>query len=330
MMKVVSTIFLIFGMIVGAGFASGNEIVVYFSRFGNMSYVYILMSAILLFLILYFFLAYGQKISQKLETNKILNLTMSLIALVFCASMYAGIDNLLLYFSPWIHSVAMVALLLLCLLITIKGLGGLEKFNLYLMPFLGVCFFIVLCFCANKESTFYLTDVKPLAGLLYSPLYVALNTSMSIFVLAKQGEKLNKKQAIWASLFSVLLLSGFLLFGNFILIRNPESFVREMPILFVVKDNFLIFICEFFVILTGCFSTLISLCFTLKNSIKKLIKNNYLTIFSSVFLPYFICNVGFSRIISLFYPICSVFGIFILLFAIFSFDKTDQIIHPKS
>lgn len=330
MFNVLITVFVIFGMIVGAGFASGNEIVVYFSRFGNISYVYIIIASILLFIALLFLMMHGKNIAKRIENSKFLILMTIIISVVFSSSMYAGIDNLLAYFPKFWHVFLMLFVLLLCLFVTIKGIGGLEKFNLFLMPVLAILFLICLCFAAGNSTNFIITNEHAFAGVIFSPLYVALNTSMSVFVLAKQGEKLSKKQAIFACLFSVLLLSFFLLFGNYVLLKNPESFVSEMPILFIVKDNFCVFIFEFFVILVGCFSTLISLCFTLKNSFKKILKNNYFGIFLSVFLPYFICGVGFSRIISFFYPICSVLGIFILLFAIFSFKQTDEIIHPKS
>jgi len=330
MLQVVTTIFLIFGTIVGAGFASGNEIVVYFSRFGDISYFYIFVASVLLFFLFFFFLHYGKHIVKKIENSKILNFIVTIISIVFSASMYAGIDGLLSYFPKIWKVVMMTCVLALCLLVTMKGIGGLEKFNLFLMPILGVLFFVVLLFCTGLQSSTQITNSQSFFGILFCPLYVALNTSMNLFVMSKQGEKLSKKQAVFASLFSAILLFVFLVLCNFVLLQNPESYAREMPVLFLVKDEKIVFVLEFFVILIGCFSTLISLCFTLKNSLKKLIKNNYLTIFSSVFLPYILCGVGFSRIILFFYPICSVFGIFILLFSIFSFKQTDEIIHAKS
>ena len=49
----------------------------------------------------------------------------------------------------------------------------------------------------------------------------------------------------------------------------------------------------------------------------------------AVFLPFVISIVGFSEIISFLYPICSILGVFVILFSIFSLNKADDVIHAK-
>ncbi len=329
-MNVALTIFLIFGTIFGAGFSSGNEVVVFFSRFGNMSYLYILLAGFLMYFVLYFFLRHGKKIASTIENNKILNALVIFITIIFCASMYAGIENLLCYFPRILHVFLSCIVIVGCVIVVVKGMGGLEKTNMFLMPVLSILFLCVLCLNLTKTSDYILEKTQSFFGFFYSPLYVALNTCMSVFVLSKMGEKLSKKQAQISSLFSALIVFGFLILSNFVLERNPECFASEMPILYICDGNFAVFFVEFFVILAGCFTTLISLCFTLKNSFKKIIKNNYLCNLSAVFLPYFVGQLGFSEIISFLYPICSILSIFIILFSIFFFKQTDKIIHSKS
>ena len=327
-MNVAVTVFLIFGTVFGAGFSSGNEIVVFFSRFGKMSYAYIFLASVLMALVIYFFLRKGKKIARVIEQSKFLNIVTVFITTIFCASMYAGVDGLLFYLPKTVHFVFTFFVLLLCLIVTIKGMSGLEKINFYIMPFLSILFLILLVF--ESQSVGQNMEISNnFLGLFYSPLYVALNTCMSVFVLAKRGEKMSKKQTLLSCLFSSFLLFGFLLLSNFVLLKNPESFSSEMPFLYVCGDNFSLFLIEFFVILIGCFTTLISLCFTLKYSMINILKNNYLCVFSSVFLPYFISCIGFSQIISFLYPICSVLSFFVILFSVFSFKQTDKIIHQK-
>ena len=53
MKKVWTTVFLLFGTIVGSGFSSGKEILVFFSRFGELSYLYIVIACVLFFLLFY-------------------------------------------------------------------------------------------------------------------------------------------------------------------------------------------------------------------------------------------------------------------------------------
>lgn len=326
MFDVFVTVLIVFGTVVGAGFASGNEIVVFFSRFGSLSYLFITIAGVLLFVVLYFLLRKGSVIAQIIENNKFLNILSMIVSLVFCATMFAGIESLLSFFPVWLHIVLTILMLLGCVFVTMKGIGGIEKVNLFLMPVLFLGFLFVLIFLGNTSSNFSF-EASGKFGIWYCVLYVALNTAMNVFVFSKQGQKLNKKQTFFACLFSVLILEFFLLFSNYILLKNPESFVSEMPILYVCKDNFLIFILEFIVILIGCFSTLISLCFTIKINSKKIIKNNLFCIFLSVFLPYIFSCIGFSEIISFLYPICSIIGIFIILFSIFFLKQGDKKIH---
>ena len=317
MFKVFVVVFLIFGTVVGSGFSSGKEIMVFFSRFGVLSYLYILIAGFFFFLLFYFFLNYGKKISKFLDKSKLINLVVAFISLIFCASMFAGIKSLFEYLPSWLYIASLVGLILVCVIITFKGLKGFEKLNLILMPTTSIIFLIVLFYALSISSNFSF-ETNSWAGFLYSPLYVALNTSMSGLVIAKVGEGLSKKQTFFASLFSVLLLLVFLLLGNFVLQRNSESYISEMPFLYLMRDNSFMFVLAYIVVLVGCFTTLISQCLTLKSFFENLVKNQFCVSLVSVLIPFFISALGFSQIISFLYPICSVLGIFVLICVIFS------------
>ena len=67
MAKVFVAVLVLFGAVLGSGFASGKEIVVFFSRFGNLSFLYIFLAAFLFFLLFYFFLKNAEKIAIIVE-----------------------------------------------------------------------------------------------------------------------------------------------------------------------------------------------------------------------------------------------------------------------
>ncbi len=328
MSKIFGVVFLIFGTVVGSGFSSGKEIMVFFSRFGWASYLYIVLAGILFFAIFYFFLRNGQRVCENLDASKWMSHISGIISLVFCASMFAGLKSLFSYFSTTTYFVLLAVLLGICFVVTFVGMNGLQKINVFLMPLTALVFLIVLVF-EMKIKTTLTCSVSLLAGVLYSPLYVILNTSMSGFVIANAGKDLNKKQTLFVCLFSCLLLVFFMLLGNFVLQNNPQSFVSDMPFLLIAKQNQIVFWMEYAVILVGCFTTLISLMFTLKNSFQKWVESEKISTIMAVFLPLFVSCFGFSQIVSFLYPICSVLGILILLLSIFSFKKTDEIIHQK-
>lgn len=311
MSKILMIVFLIFGTVVGSGFSSGKEIMVYFSRFGNLSYLYIFLAGILFFVLFYFFLNNGKKIFTILQNSKILNLVVLFISLVFCSSMFAGVKNLFSYFPVWAYFILLTFVLMCCVCITKKGIGGLEKLNFLLMPAISVLFLVCLIFGATVSSEFAVST-NALAGILFCPLYVALNTSMSGLVIAKVGEGLNKKQTFLICLFSTMLILVFLFLGNFVLLQNSESYFSEMPFLYLASKNTFMFVLCFTVILAGCFTTLISLCFTLKTAFEKVLKSDWISTLFAVFLPFMISVMGFSQIVSFLYPICSVLGVFVL------------------
>ncbi len=313
MLKIFSVVFLIFGTVVGSGFSSGKEIMVFFSQFGITSYLYIFVAGFLFYAVFFFFLEYGNKISKKLEESKILNFMVLFISLVFCSSMFAGIKNLFSYFSTPFFVISFVSLVILCLLVTKKGIRSLEKVNLVLMPLTMLCFIFVLGFCVQQHSDFSFSN-SPWAGAFYGPLYVALNTCMSGFVISRAGDGLSKKQKRFSCLLATCLIVGLLLFGNFVLLNNSESFFSEMPFLSLASKNENMFYVAFLIIFCGCFTTLISLCYTLKVCLSRIIKNETTCVILSVFMPLIASQLGFSQIVSFLYPICSVLGIFMLGF----------------
>lgn len=321
MAKVFAVVFVIFGTVVGSGFSSGKEIMIYFSRFGNWSYLYIILACVLFFLLFKIFLQKGQAVVQKYENNKIFIAVSTIISIVFCASMFAGIESLFSHFSQTSYAI-LIAIMLLCTIFVVKnGVSGLEKANVILMPLATIVFLVVLIFASFSSSETYPT-VSSWAGALYSLFYVALNASISGVVISKLGQNMTKKQTFFASLFSCSLILIFLLLGNFALLKNSSSFYCDMPFLELVSQSKTLYILDFTVILIGCFTTLISLAFTLKDSFDKFIKNKTLSTLSAVILPFLISGLGFSQIVSFLYPICSVFGILILILYLFEWEKS--------
>lgn len=326
MNKVWTTVFLIFGTIVGSGFSSGKEIFVFFSRFGFLSYLYIFFASVLFFLLFYLFLRKGQRIFERFEKSKFVTIILIFISIVFTSSMFAGLKSLFSFSSSFLYVFLCAVLLSLVLFITLKGMKTLERFTALIMPicafiFLGVLFFLIF----EKSNLTY--QKNSVFGVLYAPLYVALNFSTSTFIIAKAGRDLSKKQCFLASLFSSLLLFSFLMLGNFVLNMHPESFYAEMPFLFLCQGNSFFFFLAYLVIFIGCLTTLLSLCVTLNESLKAIFKNEVLTLSFSIFLPFLISECGFSYIVSYLYPSASVLAIFLLLFFVSFFKNADKEIH---
>lgn len=321
-MKILSVVFLIFGTVLGSGFCSGKEIMVFFSRFGEISYLFIFLSCLFFFFLFYFFLTFGQKKVEKIEKSPFLSKIVALLAMVFSASMFAGMKSLASYFPSFLRAVFVCLLLVICFVCIRRGVGGLEKVNLILMPATAVVFFAVLVTLISKNS-YFVSPINSLAGIMFCPLYVALNTSMSGIVIAKVGDGLSRKQKIFASAFASGLIFVFLTLGNFVLQNNMKSMYSDMPFLYLVSNNTTLFVLSFLVILIGCFTTLLSMCFTLKLFCDKVVKRQNLSALISVLLPFFISELGFSKIVEFLYPLASVFGVVVLIWFLI-FPKPEK------
>ena len=328
MKKVWTTVFLLFGTIVGSGFSSGKEILVFFSRFGELSYLYIVIACVLFFLLFYLFLSKGKFVIEKLEKLKIVNMILIFISIVFTASMFAGLKSLFMFSNSALYIILCAILLSFTILITLRGMKALEKVTLILMPICVFIFLTVLIYTCFQNPEFAIQTKSPF-GYFYCPLYVALNFSTSTFIVSKAGRDLNKKQTFLVSLFSALLLLAFLLFANFALRTHVDSHFADMPFLYLCKDNLFFFILCYSVILIGCVTTLFSLCLTIKSSVDGMFNGEVLGIIIAIFLPFLISELGFSEIVSNLYPLASVLGVSELLFFIYSFKQADKRVNDK-
>ena len=331
MKSILFSIFLIVGSVIGSGFSSGKEMVVYFSRFGKISYLYILITCVLFVFVFYILLNNAGKAEKKLKKSYILNLFNIFICFIFASSMFAGLKSLISNSGAIIYIILCLFLVTSCFFVTIIGLDSLQKINLILMPVIILIFLIVLIYCSSLEAVLGVYKLTKL-GIFFSPLYVILNTSTAGIVISNSGKNLTKKQTWIVSIISTSILSVFLLFGNYILQRNFHSFDLDMPFLYLVNNSLILSNLMKFVIFVGCITSLFSLCITLKISLSIIVKKEISTVLITVLVPFVISEFGFSEIVSIFYPVASILGIYILfdLFLIPFFKQADNEIHTTS
>ena len=329
LMKVFSAFLVIIGTVIGSGFMSGKEIVVFFSRFGLFSFPCIIFAFVLFWLLFNFFLKQGDEAIERLNKSKFSNLVNFIICTILSSAMIAGCLQLLSSFHMIFKIVIMLVIILYCFFIIRKGLGSLEKANLFLVPIMVIVLILgLVTLQKNGMSELFRAYSFSPWGIFYSLLYVLLNTSNSCIVLAKLGRGMSGKQKARVSFFSALALSLILLFANFVLLQNSEVFTQDMPLLALFKGRSIVMS---FVILLGCVTTLFSLIYTSCGSIRGFCKNNFIIGVFCVFVPLGISLCGFGNIVSLLYPLTSVLAVFLLcdLFFIPLFKRAYAKIHSS-
>ena len=324
------SILTILGMVIGSGFMSGKEIVVFFSRFGLISFVGIFISFILFYFLFKFMLSSGDWAFKKLSSSKMSFLINILLCLFFSSAMFAGISNILTFDHKIISFLIFFAVIFACFLVYKFGIGSLNKINLFLVPFMIIVLLVTLFSKISFSKLPTLQSSQPIFSIFYAFLYVILNTSNGGILIAKLGENLSKRQKTQVAFVSALTLSVILLIANWVLLQNPNYFDNAMPL--IVMYSFIMKTLMTIVTLIGCLTTLLTLVYTLSSSIRGLCKNEFIIFFISVILPLVISLLGFNFIVEQLYPIASMLGVFLLvdLFFIPFFKRQNKKIHSTS
>lgn len=326
-MKSFFAILAIVGSVIGSGFISGKEILVFFARFGWASLPCIFIASVLFFLLFKLLLNSGEKIREKLKKSKFAFLINAFLCIFFSAAMFAGISNLLVFDIKILSFLIFFAVLLVIFIIFKKGIGSLNKINAFLVPIMIVIFIVLLSTKFTNMNFTHISFSHSSLSVFYAILYVVLNTANGSVLIANIGYNLSKKQKTQVAFLSALTLCVILLIANMVLLLNPTSFDYAMPLVAIFSSSkHIIMTCVVFI---GCLTTLLTLIYTLSSSMRGLCNNEYLIFFVSVILPLCLSLFGFNFIVEYLYPLASVLGIYLLFTFLFPERKFFKHYHIR-
>ncbi len=316
MKKSFSSVMIIIGTVIGSGFASGKEVAVFFSRFGNISYFLISLCFFFFFFVIHFFMNCSH-ILNKLQNSKIFSFLCLIISLIFTSSMLAGTIQVVPQ-NFFLKTFVVIFLIVVAVVVIKKGVNSLAIINNLIIPFTVVSMLVVLFSNWNGVANVPFSQ-NAFAGAFFSVLYILLNFSFSGIVISKTGENLTKKQKASVSLISSFVLSALLLITNIVLLSNPESISEQMPLLSISGFPFSMLIR--FVIFSGCITTFFSLVWTSRLALKRFGVETSWSVLIAVILPLLISVLGFGSIVSFLYPIASIVGVGLFLIEIAFYNK---------
>ncbi|WP_461246100.1 hypothetical protein [Treponema sp. R6D11] len=189
-----------FATIIGAGFATGQEILQFFAKYGRFSYVGLLVSSVLFGVVIYAILEKTRV--DRLELNK----TINWISYAFCFLAYiimvAGFANVL-YEHLGLHKIYSWLLVNVFSVLVSKKQKGIEIASLILAPIIILLILVICAFIPsspNEVSTNVFNIV--IKGIIYA--------SYNIITLAMLTEgldiKTSKKQNLIISCATALLI----------------------------------------------------------------------------------------------------------------------------
>jgi len=334
MANILKIVFVIIGGFIGAGFASGQEIYLFFFSYGFLGIVSLVFASFLFALILYkslkiikeddvnTYTEFLEKIFKKKSKNKYLNINYiinTIINIFMMISFFIMIAGFGAYFYQEFginRIIGSSILAFLCFVVFLTNVKGLLKVSEVIVPILILFILligiinIVKVDLSNKTSFINMDNIVKcfISGILYTSYNLILLIPMLITI--RKYIKNNK------SILTISIICGAIIFilsilVYFILIKIDIDISKiEMPVIYSVSKYYSGFRKIYgFVIVGAIFTTAISEGMSLIQNITKNKKSYTQFAIILCITSVIISNFGFSNLVKLLYPIFGVLGL---------------------
>ncbi len=329
MHNILKIVFVIIGTVIGAGFASGQEIYLFFFSYGIKGLIGILISSFILTFTIYKTLQIVNKYGgntykdflamlmiKNTRLKEIINIVINLFILITFFIMVAGFGAYFQQELKWNSLIGSSILAIATFIIFMTSIKGLIKVNEILVPIL-IIFLLIIGFLNIKDiHIFHLNDYiiinNSSSFILSAIIYSSYNSILLIPILLTLKNYITDNKQI----LKIAIISGFIIIILSIIVFlllvkiDVDITQLEMPAVYVISNKFKILSKLYgFIILGSIFTTAISLGTSfLQNTAKN--RKNYTQIaiimcITSVIVSQF----GFSNLINLLYPIFGYLGL---------------------
>ena len=339
MNNVIKVVFVIIGTVIGAGFASGQEIYTFFYSYGINGLIGLIICSIFLSIIIYKVLKiltenknienykeFLDTIINRKAKNPYLNIKYilnTIINIFLLISFYIMIAGFGAYFSQELQLNSLIgcsAISLLSFIIFMTSVKGVVKVNEVLTPILII--FVVTIGIINflkldlESAMTSIVAVKNHGWFISSILYCSYNSILLIPVLITLSKLVkNKKQTKLISIISGLIILIISICIFFIITRVDVNIANlEMPVVYGISKFFVRLKNIYgFIILSSIFTTSIAIGISLLQNISKN-KTSYTQIALIMCITSVpISKIGFSNLVTSIYPVFGVLGLYQIL-----------------
>lgn len=330
--KVLQISFTYIGTVVGAGFATGQEILQFFTKYGKWGVLTILLATVL-------FIWLGTKmmlLANKIKATSYEDLNrrlfgdtigrwlslFTLIVLIGVNSvMLAGAGSVFAEHLGLYYQTGLAITLVATYLLLGKGIGGVMKLNSIVVPMMLILSITIIINTVGSPGATHFITLGTDSGLVAtwaSPLmYTAFNLSMAQAVLVPIGSHTkSRKVIIWGGILGGLGVGFMLMAGHFALSAYMPGIVQyEIPMGNIAQQlGTTVQLIYVFLIFMEIFSTFVADVYGVTLQIKQHLKLSPRIISLLIlFICYLTSQFGFSSLLSVLYP---TFGVFSLLWAV--------------
>ena len=329
MKKVINCCIVILSSIIGVGFVSGQELLVFFARFGLFGCVCSIFAGVLFGLAVAYFLYKPPKLASKTNFKKpqnllktsekryqndknikisaIFNKVLLVAYVVISAAMISGFRALLLSFMPALFVEVILFLMLgLLFVLLIKELKFVQSISKIFMFLFAIIFILLFAVNIDELSVKFNPNVNMIFVLCQITFYVSMNVFTSMPIIISYGKNFSKKECVVVGIVCGVLCGVFILMGSLVL--SGKTFESEIPLLELVNFNVLkiVYVLVVFVgLVTTLFSTVLGAVTLCGGAIK-----HYVLV---LYFSYILSSFGFSGIVGRMYPLVGFFSMLALI-----------------
>lgn len=310
------------GTIVGAGFATGQEILQFFTKYGQWGFYCILLATALFIWLGYKVMLLANRINAKsyedLNTalfgklwGAIISLFMMLVLLGVSAVMLAGAGTI--FEENWnlSYQLGLIVTALACFILLRRGLSAILVVNSIVVPVMLLFTFIIFFDSLYSPVNYKFITIKtdfPLWTAWSAPfLYTAFNLSLAQAVLVPIGAQIKDVKTIKRGAILGGVGIGFMLFvGHFALSTHMPG-IQQLAIPMggiAAKIGTTVYFVYTIIIFSEVFTTLLANIYGLALQIHERSKVSInLILFFLLFSCYFASQIGFELLLSTLYPL---------------------------
>lgn len=335
--------------IIGAGFASGQEIMQFFTSYYEGGFYGIILAGILFSIIGYFVLGkvYSERIRNYEEflfptVGWFLGWVMEILVTLFMISVFcimiAGAGGIISDKLNISTQIAVLIVAVICALVFFTEIRGIINISSIVTPvlILGILGFGLYIIISKEMSVFSFSgSVSKITDNWFfsSLLYVSYNSITSIVVMCSLLPYLkSRKTAVLGGVFGGVMLCVMAIVINFaIYLFYPSVLTRELPVMGMV-DSYNVFLGGIYtiILLLAMFISAITAGFGFVERISnkvKVSKKIIILVICALSIP--LSSIGFSGLISTIYPIFGYMGMF-MVFVVLIQSFTRVPVHVRS
>jgi uncharacterized membrane protein YkvI len=310
------------GTVVGAGFATGKEIVEFFTRFGLVGFAGLLVSG-------YLFTILGSKLMVKAVEMKaksfedfnvhlfgksfaaVMNILMMFMLIAVTGVMLSGAGAV---FQEQLHmnkEMGIGLTISLTLGVMMLGTKGLFAVNTFIVPMMILFNLLLMSRSVTGHnfihSLLYIPHINNWWKAAAAPFaYVAFNLGLSQAVLVPVAAEMNDREAVkLGGRIGGILLTLILISSHFALVSLPNVTIHEIPMAVIVKNTFSsIYFIYVTVIFGEIFTSIVGDIYGLEKQFKQFLPLKSIWIYLIIILLiYLISKMKYGALLGLIYPL---------------------------